>query len=210
MSKSLAYLAFEALHNKLNLGNPVSLKEFNTYTGTTENQYPSKAPLFVTWHKNHRLRGCIGTFLSSQTESGVSSYALVSAFEDPRFPPISKSELPLLTVDVTLLDHFRPIELPTDWEVGTHGLKVQLTQGGHSYLGTFLPSVAEEQEWDTTDTLFNLLRKADYSGISRAKTLEFYKKGIEEGWLELIKYEGLKCGSNYAEFLKAHTALAKD
>lgn len=209
MSKSLALLAFEALYTRLVPGKSITLHEFNTYTETSDNSYPSKAPLFITWNKNGHLRGCIGTFASSPTEKGVSRYALVSAMEDPRFPPITQAELPQLTVDVTLLDNFVPIQNPQDWLVGKNGLKVQFQRNGRFYLGTFLPSVAEEQEWDVVDTLWNLLRKADYLGISRSSTVAFYEQGIDEGWLELERYDGLKSGLDYKEFWKVHSDLAK-
>lgn len=208
MSKSLALWAFESLNAKLNPNSSsLSIKELNSLLGTSDNDYPPKAPLFITWNKNNNLRGCIGTFLSSPTESGVANYALVSAFEDPRFPPIKASELPLLSVSVTLLDNFEPISDPTDWEIGVHGLKVKFNSNGHHYLGTFLPVVAEEQEWDKKDTLWNLLRKAGFSGVSRLQTLDFYKRGISEDWLILTRYEGLKSGLDYKEYIAARKEL---
>lgn len=208
MAKSLAYWAFETLNSKLNPNSAsIALKDYNSSLGVSSSDYPSKAPLFITWNKNGNLRGCIGTFLSSPTESGVANYALVSAFEDPRFPAISSFELPLLSVSVTLLDNFEPIDDPNDWEIGVHGLKVKFSANGRHFLGTFLPVVAEEQEWDKKETLWNLLRKAGYSGVSRAGTLDFYNKGITEGWMDLTRYEGLKCGLDYKEYVAARKEL---
>lgn len=208
MAKSLALWAFETLNSKLNPSSAsMALSDYNTLLGTSSADYPSNAPLFITWNKNGNLRGCIGTFLSSPTESGVANYALVSAFEDSRFPAISASELLLLSVSVTLLDNFEPIDDATDWEIGVHGLKVKFNADRRHYLGTFLPVVAEEQQWDKQETLWNLLRKAGYSGVSRAETLAFYNKGISEGWMELIRYEGLKCGLDYREYVAARKEL---
>lgn len=208
MSKSLALWAFESLYQKLNPhAAPITLKDLNSYFGTSAKDYPSDAPLFITWNKNHQLRGCIGTFLGMPTEKGVSEYALVSAFQDSRFPQVSASELPSLSVSVTLLSNFEPIEDPTDWEIGVHGLKVKILSNGRHYLGTFLPVVAEEQEWDKKETLWNLLRKAGYSGTSQLQTIGFYNKGISEGWIQLTRYEGLKAGLDYAEYLEARKKL---
>lgn len=210
MSKSLALWAFESLNSKLNPKAPhISLSDLNLFVGSSSADYPSKAPLFITWNKKHNLRGCIGTFQSSPTESGVANYALVSAFEDTRFPAISVSELPLLSASVTLLDKFEPISDASDWTVGKHGLKVRLNTNGRHYLGTFLPLVAEEQEWDKKETLWNLLRKAGFSGVSELQTLDFYRKGLAEGWIELTRYEGLKSGAEYAEYAAARKALCK-
>lgn len=208
MAKSLALWAFETLNSKLNPSSAsVALSDFNNLLGTSSADYPAKAPLFITWNKNGNLRGCIGTFLSMPTESGVANYALVSAFDDSRFPAISVSELRQLSVSVTLLDNFIPIDDPADWEIGVHGLKVKFNANGRHYLGTFLPVVAEEQEWDKKETLWNLLRKAGYSGVSRAEAVAFYTKGITEGWLDLTRYEGLKSGLDYAEYVAARKEL---
>lgn len=54
-----------------------------------------KYPLFVTWHKNGSLRGCIGTFDDSEPlGQTLMEYSLIAAVEDDRFPPISAKELP--------------------------------------------------------------------------------------------------------------------
>jgi AMMECR1 domain-containing protein len=45
--------------------------------------------------KQGDLRGCIGTFDSSQNlKSLLSKYALISALEDDRFGPMKLSEVP--------------------------------------------------------------------------------------------------------------------
>ncbi|SGZ53594.1 CIC11C00000001987 [Sungouiella intermedia] len=192
MAKSLAYWAFETLNSKLNPNSAsIALKDYNSSLGVSSSDYPSKAPLLL-----------LGTRMATY----VAALEL-SAFEDPRFPAISSSELPLLSVSVTLLDNFEPIDDPNDWEIGVHGLKVKFSANGRHFLGTFLPVVAEEQEWDKKETLWNLLRKAGYSGVSRAGTLDFYNKGITEGWMDLTRYEGLKCGLDYKEYVAARKEL---
>lgn len=206
MTKALAYLSFEQLNARLTPNaHAVSIAAINKALGGTD--YPLQLPVFVTWNKNHQLRGCIGTFQAADTVENVCHFALVSAFEDTRFSPISKSELPSLSVSVTILDRFEPIADPTDWEVGTHGLKVLFAVDGRSKLGTFLPSVAEEQEWDKTDTLWNLLRKAGYGRVSRADTLDFYRDAIAAGSMKLVRYEGLKSGADYAEWVEFSKSL---
>lgn len=203
MSKALCLLAFETLNNKLlSESSSTSLATFNSLTKGSAEDYPASAPLFVTWNKHGDLRGCIGTFLPLKIDTGVKRFALTSALEDPRFPPISRTELPALSVSVTLLDKFTPISLPLDWEIGLHGLKLHINYNGHYYSGTFLPSVAEEQEWDKKTTLWYLLRKADFESVSKSKVIEFYEKGLTEGWLELERYDGMKSELDYATYIK--------
>ena len=49
----------------------------------------------MTWTKGKEdeLRGCIGTFAPQKLSKILSRYALISALQDSRFDPISKSEL---------------------------------------------------------------------------------------------------------------------
>ena len=203
MSKSLALYAFEILTARLGSSTPRTLAEFESDTRSKTGDYPKQAPLFVTWNKNGDLRGCIGTFLDMHIEQGVSQYALISAFEDTRFSPIKSSELSQLSVSITLLDEFVEINDPQDWQIGLHGLKVLFSSNGRRYLGTFLPLVAEEQEWTKIETLWNLLRKAGFSGVSAAKTLDFYVSSIAAGSMKVVRYKGLKCGATYLEYIGA-------
>lgn len=201
MSKSLALYAFEALACEFNQALLGGLHEFEKATRSKTGEYPAEAPLFVTWNKSNQLRGCIGTFLPLPTQQGIAQYALISAFEDSRFPPVRVSELPRMSVSITLLDNFISISDPTDWKIGLHGLKVLFTDRGRRYLGTFLPSVAEEQEWDQVDTLWNLLRKAGFSRVSIDDTLDYYTSAIKTDAMSLVRYDGLKCGATYQEYV---------
>ena len=61
----------------------------------------------MTWHiDGDDLRGCIGTFSHEKIEKVLPQYAMISAFEDSRFEPISSKELPRLNVAVSLLVNF--------------------------------------------------------------------------------------------------------
>lgn len=207
MSKALCCYAFETLVNKLSLElNKVPLKSYFQTLHEDESKLPQSAPLFVTWNKNSQLRGCIGTFQSLPVESGIAKFTVSSAFQDPRFAPISAKEVASLEVDVTLLDKFQPISDYNDWTVGVHGLKLSFELDNEYYLGTFLPSVAEEQNWDKLTTLYYLLKKADYS-VSKKLTEEFYSTGSKEGWLKLTKYEGLKAHVTYDDFAEIRKSI---
>lgn len=97
---------------------------------------------------------------------------LNSAFEDSRFTPISADEFPRLHCEVSLLHSFEEAKDCYDWQVGVHGIDIDLTVyadktkskavfKGHAI---FLPSVAPEFGWDTHETLEHLIKKAGYKG----------------------------------------------
>lgn len=194
MNSSLALLAFELLSAELGARPARTLEQLGLAAQAAA--YAASAPVFVTWTKKGNLRGCIGTFQSGPTESQVTHYALASAFEDPRFAPIAQRELPLLRASVTLLAHFEHISDPFQWELGRHGLQVQFRIGLRRYLGTFLPNVAVEQEWDQEETLVQLLRKAGKT----ANSLHDYESLLLSGDMTLTRYEGLKSEASFADY----------
>ncbi|KAJ1563856.1 hypothetical protein HK405_000518, partial [Cladochytrium tenue] len=83
-------------------------------------------PLFITWNiaakggsrtaKHPRLRGCVGNFKPQPLRDGLCVYAKHSAFDDYRFNPITKDELPRLSCGVSLLVDFEPADDYLDWE----------------------------------------------------------------------------------------------
>lgn len=209
MSKALCHLAFESLYSNLNHTQAIPFEAFEDSSAAMQNEdFPPRAPLFITWNKDNNLRGCIGTFQKQPVLDGVTQYALVAALEDTRFNPISKLELnSLISVSVTLLDNFTVINSWDDWTVGENGLKVAFRIGGQQYLGTFLPLVAEEEEWDQLTTLYYLLRKSNYDKVPKASVAAFYTKGTQEGWLVLTRYDGLKLSLDYDEFVEVRKGL---
>ena len=118
--------------------------------------------IFVTLKRDGQLRGCCGTLgqpmalLPALRHSGKRT-----AVEDRRFPPVSPSELPFLTLDVTLLFNFEPITLPGEdrvsaIEIGRHGLRI--ARGNKA--GLLLPIVAVEHQWDEETFLNQVCVKA--------------------------------------------------
>ncbi|KAK4981375.1 hypothetical protein LTR66_010046 [Elasticomyces elasticus] len=176
-----------------------SLLSFNKRAKQAETPSAKKYPLFVTWNTVSRtgrlsLRGCIGTFDAQELEHGLRSYALTSAFEDHRFSPISASQLPSLHVSITLLHSFAtlPSSTPLAWEIGVHGLRISFTYHGRRYGSTYLPQVAEEQEWTKEETMISLMRKAGWSGRK-----EEWSKVSN---LEVVTYQGKAVGLGYDEY----------
>jgi uncharacterized protein (TIGR00296 family) len=75
------------------------------------------SPVFVTWKKDKKLRGCMGTFSPRRLHRGLSEYSLTSALKDSRFTPIAMDELPKLECGVSLLTNFEKAKDCFDWEV---------------------------------------------------------------------------------------------
>jgi len=86
-----------------------------------------RAGVFVSIHKQGRLRGCIGTFDPtgpSIAEETVSS-AIAAATRDPRFDPVSRSELDELEYHVDILSHPEPVENVSQLDAGKYGVIVE-------------------------------------------------------------------------------------
>ncbi|GAB6148098.1 TIGR00296 family protein [Stetteria hydrogenophila] len=122
---------------------------------------------FVTIEAYHgpderELRGCIGyTEPVKPLVDTVIDAALAAAFEDPRFPPLSPSELDTVTFEVTVLSRLE--EAPRSPEgrlsftlVGRDGLVVERGV----YKGLLLPQVPVEYGWDEETFLSETCIKA--------------------------------------------------
>ncbi|EXJ90242.1 hypothetical protein A1O1_03341 [Capronia coronata CBS 617.96] len=175
-------------------------------------------PLFVTWNTVSRsghksLRGCIGTFEALPLASGLSTYALTSAFDDTRFSPIPESLLPALSCSLTLLADFEPCKDAMDWTLGIHGLRISFTYRNRRHGATYLPDVAVEQGWDKEQTVESLMKKAGWDGgygngvarrllrgSARPSEQQSTKPWDEVQDFRAVRYTGLKASASYAEW----------
>ena len=115
------------------------------------------AGVFVTLHKQGGLRGCIGRVeVEEPLGVVVPRCAIAACSTDPRFSPVSVAELPDLEVEISLLGSLEPIADSADFEIGRHGLLVEL--GWHR--GLLLPQVATEWHWDRNQFLTHTCHKA--------------------------------------------------
>jgi AmmeMemoRadiSam system protein A len=118
-------------------------------------QKPSGA--FVTLKSLGTLRGCIGRLESDRPLwETVAMMARAAAFEDPRFAPVVPEELDGLSIEISVLTPFEPLEDPLAVEVGTHGLLIE--KGVNR--GVLLPQVAEEMGWTAEEFLQSVCVKA--------------------------------------------------
>jgi AmmeMemoRadiSam system protein A len=110
----------------------------------------------LTRRGDGELRGCVGVPEPLyRLDQAVVRAAVAAAVYDRRFDPVAASELPGLSLHVSVLGDLRPIE-PDAVEVGVHGLVIRCD--GRS--GLLLPQVAAERGWDRERLLDETCRKA--------------------------------------------------
>ena len=115
--------------------------------------------VFTTLYHGGSLRGCVGYVLPvASLYRAVAETARGAAFDDTRFPPLTRMELRGLEVSLSILSPLQPIR-PEEIEIGRHGLLVKMG----SRRGLLLPQVPVEHGWDVTAFLQQTCRKADLS-----------------------------------------------
>lgn len=127
-----------------------------------------KAGVFVCIKLNGQLRGCIGTF-SPCTENvacEVIHNAISAATCDPRFPPVSKKELPELEYSVDVLTPPEKVPGRKDLDPKKYGVIVK--QGEQR--GLLLPDL------EGVDTVDEQVRIASMkAGIRAGEPVELYR-----------------------------------
>ena len=110
-----------------------------------------------------QLRGCIGyPYPIKPLVEAVIDVAYAAAFEDPRFPRITKKELGEIVIEVSVLTPpervrvEKPEQYPSMINIGVDGLIIK--RGGRS--GLLLPQVATEWEWDSEEFISQCCVKA--------------------------------------------------
>jgi AmmeMemoRadiSam system protein A len=115
---------------------------------------------FVTLKQNNRLRGCIGRIISDiPLYKLIQEMAVAAAFYDDRFLPVSREELPGLTIEITVLSTLKKIKSINEIELGKHGILIE----DRGRAGVFLPQVATETGWTLEEFLGHCSR--DKAGL---------------------------------------------
>jgi len=106
-----------------------------------------KGACFVTLTQNDELRGCIGTLEAHRSLlQDVKANAKAAAFQDPRFAPLTASELDKTQVEISLLSAMQPLQFSGERDAlaklqpGVHGVVFEYGR----YRSTFLPQVWEQ------------------------------------------------------------------
>ena len=127
--------------------------------------------VFVTLRLNGRLRGCIGRFTSNQSLSAtIREMAQSAAFDDPRFPSLTKKEATQVDIEVSVLSPLKKIASIDEFKLGRDG--IYMIKGSHH--GTFLPNVAEETGWSMEEFLGHCARDKAGIGWDGWKDAELY------------------------------------
>lgn len=88
----------------------------------------NRAGCFVSLHKFDKLRGCIGTIGPTESNIGqeIIRNAISASTEDPRFKPVSKSEVDKLDISVDILEEAEPISSLSQLDPKVYGVIVSL------------------------------------------------------------------------------------
>lgn len=141
---------------------------------------------FVSLKRGKHLRGCCGGLQPQPAPLGsvIADAVERTVMDDPRFPPVSPTELPYLDVEVWLLFNPRRVKAKSEERAaavitgGKHGVVVRW--GEHR--GLLLPGVAAEHGWDSTTFLDHVCLKA---GLHPSRW--------QEDDTHLMTFEGLSC-----------------
>ncbi len=108
---------------------------------------------FVTFWANKRLRGCVGSFASTDDIAATVRDVTRRSLADPRFAshPIQADELSDLEIEISILSALEPTNDPLSLRRAIHG--IMITRGSKS--GCFLPQVGTESGWSTEAFLSN-------------------------------------------------------
>ena len=119
----------------------------------------TKSGSFVTLTIKKNLRGCIGyIFAENNLFNTVCEAAVQAAFRDPRFFPLSHSELNLIEIEISVLSESKKINSYEEIRIGEHGLI--LNHLGRR--GLLLPQVATENNFNLERFLCAICEKAGF------------------------------------------------
>ena len=136
---------------------------------------------FVTLTQEGDLRGCVGSPMPrASLVEGVMDHARAAAFQDTRFEPLRREELPRLAVEVSLLSPLNPLacadeaDLLAQLRPEVDGLVLEL----EGRMVTFLPQVWTELS-DPSAFLSALKRKAGWSATFWSPRIQAWTYTVE-------------------------------
>ena len=143
--------------------------------GLTCELVDKQAGVFVSLHKNGRLRGCIGTTAptTATVAEEIIQNAVSAGLSDDRFDPVSVDELPYLVYKVDVLSAPEPIDGPEKLDVKRYGVIVK----SGSRRGLLLPNL---DGVDTVEAQIDIARKK--AGISDNEQIKLER-------FEVIRHE---------------------
>jgi len=127
-----------------------------------------QAGVFVSLHKQGQLRGCIGTFdpAKENVAEEIINNAISSATRDPRFPPVTVSELDDLEYSVDILTKPEPIKDVEGLDPKKYGV---IVESGYRR-GLLLPDL---EGVDSVEEQIAICRMK--AGISPSEPIKLYR-----------------------------------
>lgn len=163
-------LARQSLEHIIETGKKIPIPN-----GLSDELINKQAGVFVSLHKNGRLRGCIGTIAptTSCVANEIIQNAISAGLSDNRFVPVDAEELPYLTYKVDVLSAPEAISGCEQLDVKRYGVIV--TSGEKR--GLLLPNL---DGVDTVEEQIEIARKK--AGISDGEPIELAR-------FEVIRHE---------------------
>lgn len=154
-------LAKEAVESYIRKGKLPTPKELTP-------EMKERAGVFVSIHKQGQLRGCIGTFepVKNNVAEEIMANSISASTMDPRFPPVTESELDDLEYSVDILTEPEPVTDPTQLDPKRYGVIVE--SGWRR--GLLLPDL---EGVDSVDEQIAICRLK--AGISATEPINLYR-----------------------------------
>lgn len=137
----LLQLAKSSIQHGLQTGKPLKINLADYPAELRESR-----ATFVTLHKNHQLRGCIGVLEAIRPlAEDIAENAFSAAFKDTRFSAVTSDEFNDLEIHLSLLTPAEPLTFTSEQDLLAQlkpGIDGLILKEGYRR-GTFLPSVWE-------------------------------------------------------------------
>lgn len=164
------HLARETVERYISAGKRIPVTE-----GLPEEALSKRAGTFVTLKKFGQLRGCIGTIspTAANIAEEIIQNAISAAVRDPRFPPVTASELKDLVYSVDVLGDTEDIGSPDQLDVKKYGV---IVSSGHKR-GLLLPNL---DGIDTVEEQISIamqkagIRKGEKTSLQRFEVVRHY------------------------------------
>jgi AmmeMemoRadiSam system protein A len=175
--KILHDIAYRSIEQGLSSGHPLTLQ-------LSDYDAPLREPkaTFVTLKIHDQLRGCIGILepLRPLAED-VAHNAFAAAFEDSRFHPVSRDEIKLLSIHISILNTPEAMQFDSEQDMiqqlrpGKDGI-ILIAEGRKA---TFLPSVWESVK-TKSEFIEHLKQKAGLSKHYWSQDIKILRYGVDE------------------------------
>ena len=140
--------------------------------------FATPAPVFVTLRKSGELRGCIGELEAHCADliAETMDRAVAAAMNDPRFPALTRAELPTTSIEVSVLSPLEPVSSEAELDPKIYGIEIRDDYGHRAVL---LPGIGGV---NTVEEQLAITRRKAWIGPDVPITIRRFRVlKIEEG-----------------------------